>query len=455
MLATAASQCLMRQYPNKVEDHHAVCDLQVFFDTDAKTAERILVDAMKMFPGVRHQILITEPSEKIMRAKFHEDLSEYRKHRYHVICRRIQTIAIFAAVVALCALMISRTSRGQEGDFDTPKSRAPVEVLNVSPPVEQPAVIPRQVSAPKGYYIFMPTIGAPDEGQPHYPEPGITGAVIRIGAKVIVSTNTPTQYNWKALDQRIRELKVHSPNSHWQLQIHTGVHYPPAWERAGAKTVSFLHKKYGRSKMLLPWDPKAIQLYAELMKAAGQRYGSDTTLDMVHVTFPQAYSPEMHMPVEVARLPGFEQKIKAAYLSSVPIVCAAFPNKAVCLNIFNVSKYSTGDHSIKLTRDIVNNLVATNPNLWCQVNSWNAKSSWANYEAYKLLLQVDCQRQLEQVQSSSRPEYGGTFKQSLHYLSDAEVGSAIIYYNDQDDALKNGMPIANKEYEEVEPKYGD
>lgn len=458
MLTLAVANRLVQQ-PEKWEDHDAVAEIQDHFGTDKSTAEYFLARAMSNDIRVRKRIIVTDTTnEEIRKAKCTCSLKcdDYpaKLPRGTMRTRRIKQcikIGLAAAVViGLCTIVIMRV-RGQEV----------LEAAHINQAVNNNTNF-NTLSGPSGYYLMQPTIGNLDGTAVVWPELYMKGVVIRIGANQIVTTNDPHKYNWKLLDDRLRELKRRSPNAHWQLQVTTGIYYPKAWELAGAKTVAFNHKKYGtnnrqlgRIKALLPWDVKALQLYADLMMEVGKRYGADPTLDMVHVTHPQFYSPEMHMPSEVARLPDFTKKIKPAYEAGIGIVTAAFPNKAVCLNLFNVSKYATGDRSIKLTREIATEAVNRHPNLWVQVNSWNAKNTWASYDAYKLMVALDAHKQIEQVQPSRDPKYGGSFEQSLHYIPDSGARSACIYNSDQPKAKRFPQGALAIPDAEVEPKYDD
>lgn len=281
---------------------------------------------------------------------------------------------------------------------------------------------------PSGWYVFMPTIGAPGIPAPSWPAENCTGAVIRIAANQLAG---PRNFSWAVLDKRLDELhKRSSGSSRWQLQINVGSSlFPPSWKAAGAKTVKYKHESRGTVEMLLPWDPVAQELYATLMQAAAAKYGGHDDLDMVHVTFPQAYSPEMHMPAELSKLPDFHRNIKLAYAFGIAAVAEAFPGKAVCLNLFNVAKFST-DKSLSHTKAIAVAALAAHKNLVTQVNSWNAKSTWGKYDVYRLWVSLPGNKQAEQVQPSKSPEYGGTFKQSEHYLGEIPVQSAIIYPDD-------------------------
>jgi hypothetical protein len=287
---------------------------------------------------------------------------------------------------------------------------------------------------PSGWYVFQPTIGAPGTPAPSWPAANCTGAVIRIAANQIVGSGN--RVSWSVLDSRLAELRRRSPTaSRWQLQINVGSSlFPASWKAAGAKTLKYAHKNRGNVEMLLPWDAKAQELYGALMQSAARKYASDDTLDMVHVTFPQAYSPEMHMPAELSKLAGFHTKIKQAYAFGIAAVADAFSSKAVCLNLYNVANTAPSDRSLSHTKAIASAAKAAHPNLWLQINSWNAKDSFANYDVHRLLVSYGPPKQMEQVQASKDPAYGGTFAASLKYLKGA--ASAIIYPPDMAKAGK-------------------
>lgn len=293
-----------------------------------------------------------------------------------------------------------------------------------------------QAQNPSGWYVFQPLIGGPRVGaKPPWPAPNVQGIVLRIAANQIdLPVAQGVTYDWSAIDERLVELKRRNEDFTWQLQIYISVYYPQHWERKGAQTVSFRDAVGVRWRMLLPWDPVAQRLYRQLMLEAGKHYNLDPNLTLVHVTFPQAYSPEMHMPPEVIRLPGYATKIVAAYKQSIRAVAESFPSKAICLNLFNLTM------NVNRQGPALTQLVATQaaraygPRMHFQLNGWNAKGSFGNYDIFQLLVRLAKAGSpvgLEQVDHSGTARYGGTWSASLRRLSECQASYAIIYDKDQ------------------------
>jgi hypothetical protein len=159
------------------------------------------------------------------------------------------------------------------------------------------------------------------------------------------------QYHWEELDRQIQEAA--GKGKKVMIRIHTGI-FAPDWIYAkGAKSIKFvdrnpLHDEAHRgnratfSKELtvpIPWDEVFLSSWTSFVKVLGQRYGSNPTLAIVHITGGNTRSAELmlpHRPEDKKRWKevGYRKELVVqAWQRTIDLFAQTFPDKPIAINL--------------------------------------------------------------------------------------------------------------------------
>jgi len=139
------------------------------------------------------------------------------------------------------------------------------------------------------------------------------------------------RYDWSYLDEVFQIAARY--NKKIILRVHPGLSTPEWVYQAGAQRL----QSPGRpASMPAPWDPIYLAKWTNFVRVLGNRYGSNPALYAVAAAGPTMGSVEFHLlgpKQEWERVGYTPTKVLNAWKTCIDAFAAAFPNKAIALNI--------------------------------------------------------------------------------------------------------------------------
>lgn len=165
----------------------------------------------------------------------------------------------------------------------------------------------------------------------------VDGALVRIAWKDIETS--PGVYNWSRLDTQFDRANQYG------LKVSLGVvngFNAPTW--LSSQGVSYFSYNFRGSpvSMPVPWDTTFLNRWSQFVNALGARYGSNASLELVHITTSTSNGFEMQLPSSPTDLTNWTaagytiQKHVDAYKRVIDAFNQAFPNKPLDLEVHPV-----------------------------------------------------------------------------------------------------------------------
>jgi len=173
--------------------------------------------------------------------------------------------------------------------------------------------------------------------------PFISGWLVRPGWDKVEPKDG--RYDWRCIEDEIKTAK--RLDKKITLTILGGPHAPTWLFDAGAKGFDYrFASRYRRNardaRMPIPWDEIFLARWTSLIRAAGDRFGSEERIELVHVTGATQNGLEMHLPFGKLNQRRWEEagytprKMIASWKQIIDAYAEAFPNTPLDIDIHPV-----------------------------------------------------------------------------------------------------------------------
>ncbi|MBI3626768.1 beta-galactosidase, partial [Candidatus Uhrbacteria bacterium] len=289
--------------------------------------------------------------------------------------------------------------------------------------------------APTGYYV----LGGVDQMNISAGDlklPGVVGLSIRFSW-----SNTepkPGVFDWSYVDQAVALAK--STGDSYMLRPMAGTSAPSWLYSEGVQSTISDPRGDGSpgSTMPLPWDATMLKEWAKFIDALGARYGSDTSLKLVHLSGPTGNSAEMHLPSALENTVNNALVIDA-WKNVVNEYAKAFPNTAISLNASNA--FSARDGVLSAVSTYVEQTLGRRATIQNNSLAGDISLSFAPVAIMSQFAQAGGRVGFQEVSASSNvARFGGTLEQALAIGRQVGAGYYEIYKTDLPLVAATPMP---------------
>jgi hypothetical protein len=278
----------------------------------------------------------------------------------------------------------------------------------------------RRAGRPEGYYVLQ---GTDKPGNVHISdlEPdNIAGLSLRFSWEHLEPERGV--YDWSVLDGEID--RVAALGKKVTIRPQAGA-FAPNWLYAEGAESTLSNKG---NRMPMPWDPVMLDAWQEFISALGERYNTNPSVTMVHLSGPVADSAEMHLPDALQSHPDAEERVFAAWTLVIDSYVQAFRRKSISLNVAN--PFSSKDGLADSVADYLIGVAGRRATL--QMNSLSAKTQ-KTFNVFELLEDKSAfgtRVGFQMLSGSEQDRFGGQFGQALAIAEDAEPHFFEIYQGD-------------------------
>lgn len=179
-------------------------------------------------------------------------------------------------------------------------------------------VVAGPVQQPSGFYV-MQAVHQQNVRDDVLATPPISGIHLRDTWALLEPDSTTNSFSW--LDDQVSRAKRLGKSV--TLGVYTGIR-SPTW--LGLPLIDGTP---------IPWDPVVNLAHQAMVADLGAHFGGDPAISAVHISSPAtSESLEMFLPAGLISVAGYsDQKIIDVWKSSIDAYAAAFPNKALVLDV--------------------------------------------------------------------------------------------------------------------------
>lgn len=210
------------------------------------------------------------------------------------------------------------------------------------------------------------------------------------------------------------------------VDFFTGVSTP---DYVKCERFTFTDSRKGKFTMPVPWDANYQAAVAAVVRRLALDLGKlGVELEYIHVSGPTRFSNEMHLPVELQKVPGYSlAKLKAAWVQDAKLFADCFPKASIAVNasVLFGNDQAAASQIVDACGAVLGKRMVV---FHCALHgaTSNANKTHAMVCSYSPQYRIG----FEMIQPSTRSEFQGTFDQAVAIATKAGASYLQPYQGD-------------------------